>query len=134
MECKAEAAAVCGGSKPALLYKVAAGVVGRIVGRALLVVAHNSAIEPGCHINSTANDHRSFVATNAVHSARAPADEDACRDEAAAARAADSCRVEQAASVDLSASPYLQAVSYPLTPRRLVALKDRTELVPDAFV
>jgi hypothetical protein len=134
MACEAEAAVVCGGSNPALLHEVAAAVVGRIVGGALLVVAQNSARERGRHIKSTANDDGSFVETNAVHCACAPADEDVSRDEAAAAPAADSCLVEQVASVDLSASSYPQAVSYPLTPRRLVALKDRTELVSDSFV
>ena len=134
MECEADAAAVCGGSNPALLHEVAAAVVGRIVGGALLVVAQNLAREPGRHIKLTANDDGSFVETNEVHSACARADEDVSHDEAVAAPAADSCRVEQVASVDLSASSFPQAVSYPLTPRRLVALKDRTELASDSFV
>ena len=125
-----------GRASPALFYDLAATVVGRLIECALVRVFSQSTYGGG----------DSALCMQLCENMRSIADDDHCsgmkiqeRDEPLLNRDLDSMALERslplvvvdsqqlATVADALSSSFLQAVSYPLTPRRLIALKDRNE-------
>ena len=126
------AARVGSGTTPALFYDVAAGVVGRVIRGSLVLFAENVVKKQSSMPVRAHDEQGSEEDANVGHRACLLSHEYVADVQALAADTAEHRSSSNDTSVDVSSSPFLQAVSYPLTPRRLIALKDRNELASNA--
>ena len=126
------AARVGGGTTPALFYDVAAGVVGRVIRRSLVLFAENVVKKQSSMPVRAHDEQGSEEDANVGHRACLLSHEYVADAQALAADTAKHRSSSHDTSVDVSSTSFFQAVSYPLTPRRLIALKDRNELASNA--
>ncbi len=118
------------GAAAALFHGAAAAVMGSVIRGALAVVSSAGMAAAAGRVQPTAGGEHVAGQTNEdVHGATLSSDCHVAEvmERALQAVVADAAKCDSAQPVDGPSSPVLQAVSYPLTPRRLVALRDRNQ-------
>ncbi len=123
------------GAAAALFHGAAAAVMGNVIRGALAVVSSAGLAAAASRVPPAAGGEHVAGQTNEdAHGATLSSDGHVAEvmERALQAVVADAAKCDSAQPADGPSSHLLQAVSYPLTPRRLVALRDRNQRTPAA--